>query len=80
MISGVWCGQMGVGGWFLMGLFWVTFVGLVLWALSRLFGPARSVGGLHEHSNEVDLQLAEVQIDPSDSRSQQEQPSSPRPH
>jgi len=24
-----------------MGLFWVTFLGLVLWVLSRLFAPPR---------------------------------------
>jgi len=39
MILGAWCQQPGVGGWVLMGLFWATFVGLVLWALSRLFAP-----------------------------------------
>lgn len=38
-LGGAWCGQLGVGGWVLMGLFWVTFLGLVLWALSRLFAP-----------------------------------------
>jgi hypothetical protein len=48
MILGAWCGQLGVGGWVLMGLFWATFVGLVLWALSRLFAPARQNEVLHE--------------------------------
>ena len=39
MFLGPWCGQLGVGGWVLIGLFWATFVGLVLWAMSRLFAP-----------------------------------------
>jgi uncharacterized membrane protein len=36
-----------------MGLFWATFLGLVLWAVSRLFGPGR-VGGVEGDSREVD--------------------------
>lgn len=39
MFAGALCGQSGLIGWVLMGLFWVTFLGLVVWAMSRLFGP-----------------------------------------
>jgi hypothetical protein len=74
MIPGVWCGQMGVGGWVLMGLFWATFLGLVLWALSRLFAPAPRDGGLQEDTDNPDLQLAHGQMDLSEYRTQQEEP------
>lgn len=45
MFAGAWCGQSSVIGWVLMGLFWVTFLGLVLWAMSRLFPPTAVAGG-----------------------------------
>jgi len=48
MFLGAWCGQMGVAGWILMGIFWVTFLGLVLWALSRLFAGPQRDDGVHE--------------------------------
>lgn len=38
---GLWCAQMGAGGWLLMIAFWIGIVALVVWSLSRLF-PARS--------------------------------------
>jgi len=54
MFAGVWCGQLGVGGWVLMGLFWATFLGLVLWAVSRLFGRDRGAGTGARDETEVD--------------------------
>ena len=42
------CSGMGVGGWVLMAVFWVGFVALLVWAVSRIFpeggrsGPAES--------------------------------------
>ena len=63
MFPGAGCGQMSVGGWVLMGLFWATFLGLVLWALSRLFAPAQRDGGLHEDAEDLDLRLARGQMD-----------------
>ena len=53
MFAGAWCGQLGVTGWVLMGLFWATFLGLVLWAVSRLFGSGRA-GGLEGDRCEAD--------------------------
>ena len=53
-LAGPWCGQWDVGGWVLMGLFWVSFLGLVLWAVSRLFAPARVADGLNGDKREVD--------------------------
>jgi hypothetical protein len=63
IIPGAVCGQMGVGGWVLIGLFWATFLGLVLWALSRLFTATRRDGGLPEEAGELDLRLARGQMD-----------------
>lgn len=71
MFLGAWCGQLGVGGWVLMGLFWVTFLGLVLWALSQLFALPRGNGGLHE--NDLDLRLPREQMDPSGCRTMPEE-------
>lgn len=54
-MAGASCGQSGVGGWVLMGLFWVSFLGLVLWAVSMsLFAPARLADGLNGGKREVD--------------------------
>src|SRR5665647_42241 len=69
MFAGVWCGQLGVGGWVLMGLFWATFLGLVLWAVSRLFGRDRGAGTGARDETEVDdadnldLRLARGELD-----------------
>ena len=63
MFPGLGCGPMSVGGWVVVGLFWVTFVGVVLWVLSRLFHPSRGGGGLHEETDDVDLRLAQEQMD-----------------
>ena len=41
MFSGTWCGGMGATGWFVMALFWGAFLGLAVWAVTRLFGPIR---------------------------------------
>jgi putative membrane protein len=69
MILGAWCGQLGVGGWVLMGLFWATFVGLMLWALSRLFAPVRKDDVLHENADDLDQRWAREQMDLSDYQS-----------
>ena len=68
MILGAWCGQLGVGGWVLMGLFWATFVGLVLWALSRLFAPVREDEVLHEGADDLDQRWAHEQMDLAEHR------------
>ena len=63
MFPGVGCGQISVGGWVLVGLFWAAFLGLVLWALSRLFPPSRGVGGVPEDAGDHDLRLARERMD-----------------
>lgn len=64
MFLGAWCGQMGLAGWILMGLFWATFLGLVLWALSQLFPGPRGDDGVHEDVDDLDQQSARGQIYP----------------
>jgi len=73
MILGTWCGQLGVGGWILMALFWATFVGLALWALSRLFAPVREDDVLHESADNLDQRWAHEQMDPSEYQTPREE-------
>ncbi len=79
MFADVWCGQLTVSGWALMGLFWATFMGLVLWAVSRLFGRARGAGGADGAEREVcdaddlDLRLARGELDVSQYRTLREE-------
>lgn len=80
MFAGAWCGQLGVGGWVLMGLFWVTFLGLVLWAVSRLFAPARGAGGLDRDGDDLDVRLARGQLDLSEYRALREEHTSSGRH
>lgn len=37
MWSNAWCGAMGLGGWVAMAVFWAVFLGLVIWAVTRIF-------------------------------------------
>jgi putative membrane protein len=84
MFVGAWCGQLGVGGWVLMGLFWATFVGLVLWAVSRLFGSGRVAGSVDGDKREVDdvddtdLRLARGELDVTQYRALRDEPTSSR--
>jgi uncharacterized membrane protein len=84
MFAGAWCGQLGLGGWVLMGLFWATFLGLVMWAVSRLFGPGRVAGGVdgdkHEVDdiNDLDLRLARGELDVTEYRTLCDEPISSR--
>jgi uncharacterized membrane protein len=84
MFAGAWCGQLGVGGWVLMGLFWATFLGLVLWAVSRLFGSGRVAGSVDWDEREVDdvddldLRLARGELDVTQYRTLRDEPTSSR--
>jgi uncharacterized membrane protein len=79
MFAGVWCGQLGVGGWVLMGLFWLTFLGLVLWAVSRLFGRDRGAGTgaadkpVVDDADNLDLRLARGELDVAEYRALREE-------
>lgn len=78
MILDAWCGQLGVGGWVLMGLFWAAFMGLVLWSLSRLFAPVREDQVLHETADDLD-QRAPEQMDLSEYQTPREKLTAPAP-
>jgi putative membrane protein len=86
MFAGVWCGQLGVAGWVLMGLFWVTFLGLVLWAVSRLFGRDRGAAPgagderVADDADNLDLRLARGELDVAEYRTLREELTSPRRH
>lgn len=73
MILGAWCGQLGVGEWVLMGLFWATFVGLMLWALSRLFARVREDEVLHQDADDLDQRWAREQMDLGEYRTLREE-------
>jgi len=66
MFLGAGCGQMSASGWILMALFWATFLGLVLWALSRLFTPTRGRHDRHERAGDLDRGPDREQMNISD--------------
>lgn len=56
------CGGMGVAGWALMVGPWLAAIGLVIWAVTRLFPSDRR----HlDPEKELDRRLAAGEIDPS---------------
>ena len=66
MMNG-WDNGMGAGGWVLMIFAWVALLGLVVWAISRLF-PTRAGGDSREQTAEtpeetLDRRLARGEID-----------------
>ena len=63
MFPGTWCGHLGVGAWALIGLFWATFLSLVVWAVGRLFTPSGPVGGRGSYDDELDLRLERGWVD-----------------
>lgn len=64
-----WDNGMGAGGWVLMILAWVALIGLIVWAIARLF-PALSGGTSRREERDVetpqqilDRRLARGEID-----------------
>lgn len=57
---GLWCTQMSAGSWFAMVAVWAVVLGLVVWAVCRLF-PARRSPDLQAV---LDARLASGDIDP----------------
>lgn len=67
MFSGTWCGGMGAGGWLVVALFWAAFLGLAVWAVTRMFAPAG--GPAAEAPRDVlDRRLAAGDLDPDEYR------------
>jgi putative membrane protein len=61
-----WCSGMGAGGWLLMALFWGAFLGLVVWAVARVF-PSERVDG-RSAEQELARRFAAGEIDAEDYR------------
>ncbi len=62
MFSTGFCNGMGVGGWVLMIGFWTVLLGVIVWAVTRLFPshePTRDV------RTQLDRWLATGEIDPA---------------
>lgn len=52
---GLWCSQMSTAGWVLMAAIWVTVIGLVVWAVCRLF-PAQRTPEAYHAAGDIDLE------------------------
>lgn len=73
MFSGTWCGGMGVGGWLVMILFWATFLGLAVWAVTSMFPPARTRDLAADPLAVLDRRLAAGELDPDTYRRTREE-------
>lgn len=56
------CTGMGLGGWVLMIGFWAVFLGLIFWALARIFPTDEP---LRDALRQLDRRLAAGEIDPT---------------
>lgn len=63
MFTSSWCGGMGVGGWLVMLLFWGAFLGLAVWAVTRMFTPAGSSQTSDDPMEELERRLAAGELD-----------------
>ncbi|HEY3549025.1 MAG TPA: hypothetical protein VGK17_23375 [Propionicimonas sp.] len=72
---GLWCSQMGAGGWVLMVLIWAAVLGLAIWAVCRLFPAQRTP----DPRATLDARLAAGDIDLDTYRWVREQLDGPTP-
>lgn len=67
MFGSGWCGGMGVGGWLLMALIWGGFLGVIVWAVTRIFprhsSPPAAANGEESAGRLLDRRLAAGDID-----------------
>lgn len=42
---GLWCNQMGAGGWIAMIAFWAAALAVVIWVVGRMFPTQRTTAG-----------------------------------
>jgi putative membrane protein len=66
MFGTAFCDGMGVGGWVVMIAFWAVFLGLIVWAVTRIFPTDEP---RHDSRAELDRRLAAGEIDPDTYRS-----------
>ena len=52
MFPGGYCAGLGIGGWLLMIGFWGVLIGVVLWAVARLFPSAPSTPSPEEPTDQ----------------------------
>jgi putative membrane protein len=61
MLGGGFCNGMGAGGWLMMIGLWVAMLGLIVWAVTRIFPTNQPV---HDAQRTLDRRLAAGEIDP----------------
>lgn len=67
---GLWCNQMGVGGWVAMIALWVAVLAVVIWAVCRMFPtPRRRPDPSLDPQALLDARLASGEVDPETYRS-----------
>lgn len=64
MFDGSLCGGMGAAGWIVMITFWGAFVGLAVWAVSRLVATPANDGSRSDAMDTLDRRLAAGEVDP----------------
>ena len=63
MLADSWCGGTGIAGWLAMLVFWATFLGLAIWAVTRLFPTARTRNVSVGSPAELDRSLTAGELD-----------------
>ena len=63
MFTNSWCGGMGIAGWLAMLVFWATFLGLAIWAVTRMFPTARTRNVSADSLAELDRSLTAGELD-----------------
>jgi len=65
MVMGLWCNQMGVGGWVAMITLWVALLTVVVWAVCRMFpAPHRRADRDIDQQALLDARFASGEMDP----------------
>jgi len=61
---GLWCNQMGAGGWIAMIAFWAAALAVVIWVVGRMFPTQRTTAGRDPDPYAVlDARLASGDLD-----------------
>ncbi len=64
MFPGGFCSGAGVAGWLIMIGFWVGFLALVVWVVTRLFPTSSGHDESDEPSDTLERRLASGELDP----------------
>lgn len=75
---GLWCNQMGVGGWVAMIALWVALLAVVVWAVCRMFPTPRRRAERDLDPNALPAaRLASGEVDPETHRPLRSRPADP---